>query len=289
MAFTENDLSAFCAPGTNVNDEMISVAENVSLRLITFTPKTETTYPPIVFIPGWISMIAGWKEVLLEMTKDFKIHYLETREKISSQVNGTNDFSVEAIGRDISSLIKILKLRSNDFILLGSSLGATSIMDCVINLEVDPKCLVLIGPNAEFRVPRSNVPLIKLFYPPLYNFFKPYVKWYLRNFRLNLDHDREQYEKYSNVLDFADPWKLKKAALAVRNYSVWNLLDKIELACLVIGASKDKLHEPENLQRISSSLKNSTFVDMDTNKRTHSKEVVFVIREYLNESNSVCN
>lgn len=279
----EIKITDYCAPGASAKEEMIQVSENVSLKLITFNPAVPNNNPAILFVPGWISMMKGWQEVLLEMTKDFTIYYLETREKITSQITGNVEFSVEAIGRDILAVIERLGLKENEFVLLGSSLGATSILDCVKDLTIDPKCLVLIGPNAEFRVPRSNVPLIKLFYPPLYNFFKPYVKWYLRNFRLNLKHDYEQYEKYSAVLDIADPWKLKKAALAVMNYSVWNYLNKISLPCLIIGAAKDKLHEPENLKRIVSLLKNSNFVEMKTNKETHSKNVVQVIRNYLAE------
>lgn len=275
------NLTEYCAPGTKFKEEMIPISENVLLRLITFTPPVTNNNPSIVFIPGWISMINGWKEVLIEMTKDFTVYYLETREKISSHIQVKVDYSVEEIGNDIVQLIKILKLHDRKYILVGSSLGATSILDCSKNLKVPPMSLVLIGPNAEFRIPLWGVLVIKLFYPPLYNFFKPYIKWYLKTFRLDVNHDYEQYEKYSSVLDSADPWKLKRAALSVYKYSVWNLLDKIEYPTLILGGSKDKLHEPENLKRIVSKMKKTTFVDMKTNKGTHSKEVVDEIRKYL--------
>jgi pimeloyl-ACP methyl ester carboxylesterase len=226
-------------------------------------------------------MISGWQEVLKEMTKDFIVYYLETREKISSQIKGKVDYSVEEIGNDIIQLIKMLKLHNRKYILVGSSLGATSILNCCKELHVQPLSLILIGPNAEFRIPFWGILVIKLFYPPLYNFIKPYLKWYLKTFRLDIKHDYEQYEKYSSVLDFADPRKLKQAALSVYKYSVWNLLDKIEYPTLILGGSKDKLHEPENLKRIVSQMKKAAYVDMKTNKGTHSKEVVDEIRKYL--------
>ena len=279
------DLYKYCSEGTKIKEGMIAVSENVSLKLITFTPLQTNNNPAIVFIPGWISIIDGWKGVLVEMTKDFTIYYLETREKFSSRINGKVEFSIEAIGKDIVTLIRSLGLHDNDFILFGSSLGATSILDCSKNLPIKPKCLVLIGPNAEFRIPSSNVPFIKIFYTRLYILFKPYIKWYLRNFRLDLKNDYEQYEKYCRVLDFADPLKLKKAALSVRNYSVWNVLDKIDYPCLILGAAKDKFHEPENLKRIVSLLKNSTFIEMNTNKDTHSNNVVWELRKYLSNLN----
>jgi len=277
----EINLIEFCAPGTKFKEEMIAVSENVSLRLITFTPNTINNNPAVVFIPGWISMISGWQEVLKEITKDFTVYYLETREKISSKIKGEVEYSVDEIGKDIIRLTEILKLQEGKYILVGSSLGATSILNCCEDLKMKPLCLVLIGPNSEFRIPLWGVFVIHLFYPPLYMFFKPYVKWYLKTFRLNVKHDYEQYEKYSSVLDFADPWKLKRAALSVYKYSVMGLLDKIEYPTLILGGSKDKLHEPENLKKIVSSLKKATYVDMGTNKGTHSKEVVNEIRKYL--------
>ena len=280
----EINLIEFCAPGTIFKEEMIPISENVLLKLITFTPSLINNNPAVVFIPGWISMIKGWQEVLKEMTKDFTVYYLETREKISSQIKENADYSVEEIGNDIIRLIEILKLQNRKYILLGSSLGATSILNCCKDLQVKPFSLILISPNAEFRIPPWGVLVIKLFYPPLYNFIKPYLKWYIKTFRMNVKHDYEQYEKYSSVLNFADPWKLKKAALSVYKYSVWNLLDKIEYPTLILGGSKDKLHEPENLKRIVSSMKKATYVDMGTNKGTHSKEVVYEIRKYFANS-----
>lgn len=277
----EYNFKDYCADGTSFKEEMISVSENVSLKLITFIPPIKNNNPEIVFIPGWISMMKGWQSVLLEMTKDFTVYYLETREKISSQVFGKAEYSVEAIGYDIIKLLELLSLKEKAFVLLGSSLGATAIIDCCKDLKVKPKCLVLIGPNAEFIIPWWGVIIIKCFYPPMYNFIKPYIKWYLKTFRLDIKHDAEQFEKYSGVLDYADPMKLKQAALSVCKYSVWNLLDKINYPTLILGGSKDKLHEPENLKRIVSSLKNATYVDMQTNKGTHSREVVDEIRKYL--------
>ena len=38
-----------------------------------------------------------------------------------------------------------------------------------------------------------------------------FVKWYLGKFRLDLENDMAQYEKYCNALDAADPRKLKPA------------------------------------------------------------------------------
>jgi pimeloyl-ACP methyl ester carboxylesterase len=278
-----DNLSEYCAPGAHFNEEMIATAANVSLRIITFTPPLQNRQPVVLFVAGWVSLIKGWREVLKEMTKDFKIYYIETREKISSKVKGKVDYSVEAIGKDIVYLIDYYQLRSKEYLLFGSSLGATTIIDCFRFLSQKPRCLILIGPNAVFRVPKGWLAFIKVFYPGLYFSFKPVVKWYLKTFRLDVKSDYEQYEKYCDALDAGDPWKLKKAVLSLCKYKIWGLLPDIKVPTLIVGASKDKLHEPENLKRIVSLLPSAHYIDLETNKKTHSREMVEKMRQYLDK------
>ncbi len=276
-----NELTQFCARGATFSEEMISVNENVKLWLISFKAARKTTNPPIVFVAGWISMMSGWKKVVQEMTKDFDVYYLETREKISSKISGKVHYGAEDIGQDIIRVVSLLGLTNRGYILFGSSLGATSILDCHQNLIQKPKCMILIGPNAVFRVPKMGMFVIYLTWPRLYLMIRPVVKWYLRNFRLDVNNDVEQYNKYSNALDAADPWKLKRAAINLSKYQVWNLLGQIETPTLIVGASKDVLHEPQNLLMMVDKMPNATYLDMDTNANTHSKEIVIQIREYL--------
>jgi len=222
------NLSEYCAPNTKFTDDYISVSENISLRVIKFIPEKDCGHPAVVFVPGWITSISSWKKVLLEMTKEFPIYYVETREKISSKTKGKVKYGVENIGEDIVKLVSILQLEDKNYFLVGSSLGATVLLDCCQKLEAQPLCLILIGPNAEFRVPKFGMGIIRVFYPPLYLGLKPVVKWYLKNFRLDYKSDQAQYKKYCRALDAADPWKLKKAIIPFSKYKVWNLLPEVQ-------------------------------------------------------------
>ena len=278
-----DNLSEFCAPGTKYKEEMIAVSNNISLRVITFTPAVMNNNPAVVFVAGWISLITAWRKVLREMTKDFQVYYIETREKISSRVKGQAEFSVEAIGKDIVSLIAHFNLRDKNYILLGSSLGATILLDCCRFLKQDPLCLILIGPNPVFRVPTLGMAIIRILHPRFYLLIKPIVKWYLRTFRLDIKSDYAQYQKYCNSLDAADPWKLKKAIIPFSTYEVWDLLEDIEYPALIIGASKDVLHELENLQKVVSKMKYVTYLDLETNALTHSESMVEEMRKYCSK------
>ena len=275
------DLSLYCAPGANFKEQMIAVSENISLRVISFSPPNDRQNPSVIFVAGWITLTSAWIKVLQEMTKDFTVYYIETREKISSQVKGKAEYGVEDIGRDIVALISHFDLKDNQFILFGSSLGASSILDCCRFLRRNPLCLVLIGPNAIFRVPRFGKVIIYFFHPRLYLLIKPVVKWYLKTFRLDIKSDYEQYEKYCANLDAADPWKLKKAVMKLWHWHAWDLLPAIKYPALIVGASKDSLHEPENLKKMVAMMSNATYIDLETNKGTHSEKVVEEMRKYL--------
>ncbi|HET9130898.1 MAG TPA: alpha/beta hydrolase, partial [Terriglobia bacterium] len=224
----------------------------------------------------------GWQKVLREMTKDFTVYYVETREKISSRVRGRQRFGVEEIGEDLVALIRQMKLK--DYVLFGSSLGATAIIHCYRLLAPRPRCLILVGPNAAFRVPKSWKVLVTLFYAPLYALIRPSVKWYLRTFRLNVAEDAAQYDKYCEALDAAEPRKLKKAVMAVWSYEVWDKLSFVDCPVLIVNASKDTLHEPENLRRIAEGLHHASVVDLGTNAQTHDVPVVDALRGFVNDN-----
>jgi pimeloyl-ACP methyl ester carboxylesterase len=273
--------SHYCAEGTVVQERMERLADGSELRVISFTPFANGTNPVIVFVAGWITQLDAWRSVLQEMTKDFTVLYVETREKISSRMSAEAEYSIEAIGSDIVHLIGQWNLPPHGYVLAGSSLGATVIVECFHALRIPPAAIVLISPNAVFRVPMIWKVIIALFYPPLYAVIKPFVKWYLKRFRLNVDADAAQFAKYSSALDAADPWKLKKAVTAVSRYSIWHRLELLQCPVLLIGALRDLLHEPDHFQTIASRLPQVTVVDLDTNANTHSPRVVEELRSYL--------
>ena len=105
------DIKNYCAPGTNWTDKMVAISDDVSLRVIEFFPAKTTAQPTVLFVAGWISLMKGWKLVLQEITKDFHVIYLETREKNTSEVKNINDFSVEAIASDLVRITEIYGLR----------------------------------------------------------------------------------------------------------------------------------------------------------------------------------
>jgi pimeloyl-ACP methyl ester carboxylesterase len=225
--------------------------------------------------------MSAWCEVLRELTKDFTVVYVETREKLTARARADAGFNVRDLAQDISAVVTQMKPNIGRYALVGSSLGATAVIESCRFLKKKPGALVLIAPNTEFRIPPLGLFIIRITTPYLYVIIKPIIKWYLRTFRLDPVTDYAQYSKYCNSLDAADPWKLKKAAIAFSSYRIWDALRSVSVPVLVFGASKDVLHEPENLKRMLSRMEQVRHIDLETNKRTHSTEMVQLLREYL--------
>lgn len=279
----EPDPTQFCAPGATVAVSMAPVDDRVSLKVFDFTPARDAGRPLVVFVAGWISLMDGWGAVLREMTRDFPVRYIETREKISSEIQGRVRHGVEEIGHDVVNLVESWGLKEGEYILLGSSLGATAILDGARFFKARPLALILIAPNAVFRVPKVFQAVIHAFWPPFYVVLRPVIKWYLRTFRMHVASDRAQYDKYCRALDTADAYKLKNAAKAVWHYEVWDKLHTITIPTLIVGASQDKLHEPENMHRMVKLMPDARYLDMETNGATHSAAMVEALRVYLDE------
>lgn len=250
------------------------------MRVVSFYPSSQGQPFPVVLVPGLVSVMMTFKKMLLEFTRDFVVHYVETREKSSSLVDGQVDYSVRAIGLDIIDVISHLGLEDHAYIAFGASLGATAMIDCYEHFQKSPLCLILLEPNAAFSYPPWSLPLIR-HTAPFYRCVRPIAKWYLKNFRVNTKEDYEMYRINCRALNAADPYKLRDAVLAIAPYRIWDRLGSIRTPSLIIGASKDTFHRHEDLLKIVSSIDSSTYLDLEKHERTHSRELVGQVREYL--------
>jgi len=259
------DYSDYTGSKSSVSEYMHTLSDGVRLHIIDFIPAVPVKKRPvIVFIAGWISLISGWKEFLAELTPHYRVIYAETREKNSSDVPEIKSasFDMQRMKDDIGEVTSGLVAQGTGFVLAGSSLGASAIMEYCRSGGRMPLCTVLVGPNAEFRFPRFLGSLIPFIHPSLYFAAKPVVKWYLRNFRVNSEAEKEQIEKYELTLDLADPYKLKKNALGIKNWSMAQGDGKIGVPSLILGATTDSLHSTEHLKSILSYFDNPQYVEL---------------------------
>ena len=264
-----------------IDDRYVNLPNGISLRTVSFYPKQKTAYPPLVMMTGLVSVMQSSKDIVKYLNRDFEIHYLETREKSSSITNGQNNFSIVELGRDISLAIPLLGLGDRKYLLFGASLGATAIIEAYRQLKTRPLALILLEPNASFRVPFWSLPLVHLS-PHLYRILKPMAKYYIKHYRINIKEDYEMYRISARAIDAADPVKLRGAVLGLIKYKVWDLLEEVDCPTLIVGASKDHFHRHEHILKMSNIIKECTFADLENHERTHSDELAGVIKKFVN-------
>lgn len=282
-----DEFSKCCASGASLEVKMLethrkeSPFSRVSLCIASFKPPESSSKLQIVFVPGWITRVQVWKKVLLELTKEFTVHYVETREKSSASIEGEVGFKLEDFGRDIAELVNLLNLEDGKFVLMGSSLGANAIINGCVFLEKKPAAIVLIAPNAEYNFPLIMQYVCRAFPPGLFIIAKPLIKLYLRTFLVDVDKDFEQYEKYCANVEVANPWRMKKTGVELWAWKAWDFLRNISIPALIIGASEDKMHEPEYFHKMASLLKYGSYTELKTNKEAHGPKLVKAFKEYL--------
>lgn len=274
----------FSSNGTAISECYFTTSDGVSLKVIDFVPSGGgISQPVVVFVPGWISHISGWQEVLKEITPRYRTLYLETREKISARLpaEAAVDFSIDRMRMDLSEFVLAKVPADRPFCFVGSSLGSTIILEYLMEKNRQPFDAYLIAPNCEFRFPLWFVVAVLILPLSLYPLMKSVLKWYLRNFRLDKQREPEQVKKYEGTIDAAEPKRLKASALALRGYSLWHKLPNITSPVMVIAATTDILHSVSEIQTMVDLLPCGRLETMASNRETHSKKAGLFIADQI--------
>jgi hypothetical protein len=157
---SSNTHDPISAAGVHFKSEYISASDDVKLKVLQWQPEIkepgepEKSVEPVIFVPGWISHVSSWAELLPSMTQKRPVFYIETREKISAQIRkekiGINDFTIPRIALDIINVCKRLPIDLEKAIVMGSSFGATALLEALKNNNLNVRCAFLVGPNSEF-------------------------------------------------------------------------------------------------------------------------------------------
>lgn len=272
--------SNFCSPGASYKIDYIEVDSTVTLRVISYYPPERAALPPVVLLPGLGSVIENFKGTLIGLTQKHIVYYIDTREKGTSKISGNVGFSIPEIASDLPKAIELHGLKTGEYILAGYSLGASVVACSYVHLRQKPMAVVLVEPSASFKWPWWLIPLAR-YAVSVYSVIKPFLKWYMKTFRINTKEDQEMYDINSRILDQANPKRLAATVLAVRKFEVWEHLPKIDVPCLVVGVSHDKFHSHDEALLVSRRIANCKYIDVLNNKRSHSEEVATIIDEFI--------
>ena len=263
----------------HAEERYITVSDGSKLRvLLSKAPKKAYNGYTFVLIAGWNTVVSGWDEVLLEAMKDFDIVYIETREKGSSVVVKKAKFDMDRFSSDIQEIIEELKINQNKMVLFSSSFGTISTAHGLGSKKYEPFLTYFIAPEHRLEMPKGARFYMYLLPNFLFTLARPiWIKW----IRKRKSEDPEQAAKYIRALDEADIKKWRATAYTNVKVDVLDMYEKIEARTFLVGMEKDKMHERKIALQIYKKMKNSTYIDLETNKKTHSAEIIRVVRQHL--------
>src|SRR5512133_3284456 len=99
-------LTQYCAPGTTSFQADVELSTGVSLRYYRFLPANPANNPLVVFVPGLVSVMDNFTNLLRRLTRTFEVIYLETAEKKTSKTPPSYIFSVQSFSADLAEFIK---------------------------------------------------------------------------------------------------------------------------------------------------------------------------------------
>ena len=257
----------------------VSVSDGTQLRILrSYAPKETSEGITLVLIAGWVSIVLGWDDFLLEAKDYFDIVYIESREKGSSFVPKKAKFDLDRYSLDIEEVIEHLDLDEKRLIVFTTSFGALLVANMLKKSNIDPFLSILIGPIERIPMPLALRLSFVILPAWLFNFVKPFGLWWVRKFKTE---DEYQAARYIRSINDADPIKWKKSTKSVAFTKFWYLYNGLENNILVIDESEDPLHDTEVTQRIASMMPNSKIIDIKTNKAAHSSPMIKIILEQI--------
>jgi pimeloyl-ACP methyl ester carboxylesterase len=271
MAETPKDpISALHA---SFSERRIPVSEDVRLRVVSWHPKTDDVGCPVVFVAGWVSIVAGWAPFLDALTRRHPVYYIETREKRSAEISRKRlrpeDFCMERFAQDLITVCSELPIDLDETIVSGSSLGATVLLEAMKNERLKAKGAFLVGPATEFRVPHALRWMPYLLPSHTYHLVKHFIVWYFRRFRVDAKKEPEQMSRYEKTIFSAHPLRIKLSGRAFMHYEVWPDLYTVGTPARIAYAATDKLHAPDAMTRLARTIRRADLLPCKSNKYMH--------------------
>lgn len=270
------------ASGVSYRHHQVEVEAGVRLTVHEWQPGTGAD--PLVFVAGWISIIEGWRPLLEVLVRERPVIYIESREKRSAAIDRHSlrpgAFAIPRLGDDLIVICDTLDIEPRRRVFFASSMGSNAVLESLKQGRLSGRGAFLIGPNAEFHFPGWGKALTYL-PSSIYHLARPFMVWYLKHFRVNVQEDPEQMERYKRTLKAAHPGRLKLSARAVLGYSIFPGLETVEVPVAVAYAASDTLHEGGEVHRIVEALPRGEAVECPSNTYMHTAAVAGDLRRFI--------
>lgn len=244
------------------NKVLYSRNENVSNRVLLYGNRGLN----LLFVPGWASTEYTWRNFIPYLSKNYIVHYFETREKPNTRYQDRNvDLSLDSMSNDLVTYANSISGLS---FVAGASLGASTIINGWKNIAIKPRKLALICPNLGIRLPKlfsvwEKAPRSVL------KAARPAILWGISKFSYGYDGDR--VAGMLRAFRIAEIDVLLRSAKQLANLRLPSeLISKIDVPALVIGTLQDEIHNLNDAIKVAKEIKTSKWETLPTFGDAHS-------------------
>ncbi|MDT3440315.1 MULTISPECIES: alpha/beta fold hydrolase [unclassified Pseudofrankia] len=262
-------------------DEVRAVrAPDALLRALLFGGASSAAADPVLFVPGWSSTPYSWRKTLPALAARHRTWYVETREKASSRLRPGDQMTVADMAADVAELARQTVASAGRYGVIAASTGAVLALHAHPLLDPPPAWIILLLPHVAAPVPSAARVLWPC--PPS---VLEILRWVLLPGARYVHRRRKAngLGGFYRVLRTADPGKLRQSLLTWQAYPGLDLdaLAAIRCPCLVIGASRDRLHPAAAARLVADRLPSGIFVDGRTTAWGHGLEMVATAMSWI--------
>jgi hypothetical protein len=254
-----------------VTDSFYLPVDEGEIRCFHWKPESPVSLRPVVFVPGWGIPPVCYIDYFEVLYRRVECYYLETREKTSSRMDHRKvrmDLSQKA--KDIGVVLDQLDLKgSRDFVLMAPCWGAAMLLQGLIDKTINAPTIITVDPMHTLWFPKW---ILKYIGPILPTFIVPLLKPFFRRALLGDMTEPVQQQRAYAVLEDAEVWKWRSAAIQVRDYELYETAHLIRGPVIVANGTNDKIHDQRDYPRIARLIPDSRFIYMKTGEEN---------REYL--------
>lgn len=249
----------------------------VGNRVVRFQKSPEAE--EMVFVSNWRANIQQWIPFIETLSQNHSVEYFESREKSGTQYKADDiSFDIETLATDLANY---LNQKTEDYHLIGASLGATTIIKAWKKLKRKPKSLTLICPFLQLKMPTylQLLPLlgsgiVSKAAPLAYRLLKHTKQLQSLNKVLRKDLENGSTQKLLRL-------KASVEALMDINLNI-NEIKEIRCPSFILYTLNDKKHLAKEAEAIQSAISGAKALAFEDFSQVLEQEGALAIEKWMN-------
>jgi alpha-beta hydrolase superfamily lysophospholipase len=252
--------------------------QSVRNRIIHYTQ--EQPKERLIFVPNWRAEERHWMKFVKVMSERYRITYFESREKSFTDYQSDQlDLTVDSMATD---LVNFLNQIDEPYHLVGTSIGASTIIKAWDRIQTSPRSLTLMCPIMTVRMP-AYFKLLPLMTENRIKRTIPVLRFLMNNSKKlrSVGKNLKQAFDEENVEEIL---VMKTSVQHIMNMKLrLSEVKDIDCPSLVFYTKKDRLHSHKEANAVATAIPQAKTVAFDSFRAVHKEESAHTILSWLDQ------